>query len=75
MKEFLHHCISVVLALMIAAGVFMYAGISGFMMTRIVNDLRLDTYISFDTGMGIVMLIFLLGWAPVWLMSSSPRRR
>jgi len=74
MKAFLHHCINAVLALLIAAAVFVYEGVSGFMMTRVVNDLRLDTYISFDTGMGIIMLIFLLGWAPLWLMFSSPRR-
>jgi len=75
MKAFLHHCISVVVALLIAAAVFMYAGISGLMTTRIVNNLRLDTYITFDTGMGIIMLIFLLGWAPLWVILNSSRRR
>ena len=70
MKTFLHQCINAVLALLIAAAVFVYAGISGFMMTRVINDLRLDTYVNFDTGMGIVMLILLLGWGPVWINRS-----
>ena len=70
MKAFLHHCINAVLALLIAAAVFVYAGVSGFMMTRVINDLRLDTYVNFDTGMGIVMLILLLGWGPVWINRS-----
>ena len=47
--------------------------INSLIMTRVINDLRLDTYITFDTGMGIVMLILLLGWAPVWLWKSAER--
>jgi len=69
MKTFLHYCIDMVLVAAIFAITCLYGGISGFLMTRVINDLRLDTYITFDTGMGIVMLIFLLGWGPAWLIS------
>lgn len=68
MKTFLHYCIDMVLCAAIFAITFLYAGISGFLMTRVVNDLRLDTYINFDTGMSIVILIFLLGWIPARLI-------
>ena len=69
MKIFLHQCISILLAAVIGGLTMLYIGINGFLMTRVINNLRLDTYVSFDTGMGIVMLIILLGWGPAWLIS------
>ena len=75
MKAFLHHCISVVLALILLGACGAYVLINSVIMTRVINDLRLDTYISVDTGMGVVMLILLLGWGPVWLMRSFDRGR
>jgi len=47
-----------------------YVLINGLIMTRVINDLRLDTYVNFDTGLGVVMLILLLGWGPVWISRS-----
>jgi hypothetical protein len=67
MKVLLHHCINVVIAIVLAAAAGSYVLINSIIMTRVINDLRLDSYISFDTGFGIVMLILLLGWGPVWL--------
>ena len=52
-----------------------YIGISSFIMTSVVNDLRLDTYIDFDTGFGIVSLVLFLVWVPIWLLRESGRRR
>jgi len=75
MKAFLHHCINMVLAMILVGACGAYVIISSLIVTRVINDLRLDTYVAFDTGMGIVMLILLLGWAPVWLWKSSERRR
>ncbi len=74
MKEFLYYCINVVMVLILLATSFLYVGINSYIMTRVINDLRLDTYVSYDTGMGVVMLILLLVWAPVWLLRSLPRR-
>ncbi len=73
MKAFLHHCINVVLAIILLAACGAYVMINSVIMTRVVNDLQLDSYITLDTGMGIVMLILLLGWGPVWLMRSLDR--
>jgi hypothetical protein len=70
MKAFLYHCINVVLAVVLVAACGAYVLINSLIMTRVINDLRLDTYVAFDTGMGIVMMILLLGWGPVWINRS-----
>ena len=70
MKAFLHHCINMVLAMILIGACGAYVLINSMIMTRVINDLRLDTYVNFDTGMGIVMLILLLGWGPVWISHS-----
>ena len=74
MKAFLHHCINVVLAVVLIGGCASYVLINSLIMTRVINDLRLDTYVNFDTGMGIVMLILLLGWGPLWINRSLQDR-
>ena len=70
MKAFLYHCINVVLAMVLVGACGAYIIINSLIMTRVINDLRLDTYVAFDTGMGIVMMILLLGWGPVWINRS-----
>ncbi len=75
MRGFLHHCINVVIAIILAVALGVYLIINSVIMTRVINDLQLDTYVSVDTGFGVVMLILLLGWGPVWLTRSLERRR
>ena len=75
MKTFLYHCMNVVLAIILLGACSAYVLINSVIMTRVINDLRLDTYIGVDTGMGVVMLILLLGWGPVWLMRTFERPR
>ena len=75
MRGFLHHCINVVIAIILAVALGVYLIINSVIMTRVINDLQLDTYVSVDTGFGVVMLILLLGWAPVWLSRSLKSRR
>ena len=70
MKAFLYHCTNVVLAMVLVSACGAYIIINSLIMTRVINDLRLDTYVAFDTGMGIVMMILLLGWGPVWINRS-----
>ena len=74
MKAFLYHCINVVLAMVLIGACGAYVLINSLIMTRVINDLRLDTYVAFDTGMGIVMMILLLGWGPVWINRSLQNR-
>jgi hypothetical protein len=74
-KAFLHHCINVVVAIVLVALLGSYIIINSVILTRVINDLRLDTYVTLDTGFGIVILILLLGWGPVWLSRSLKSRR
>ena len=75
MKRFLLGCIDVFMMLVLFGAMLAYLVINSVLMTAVVNDLRLDAYITYDTGFGIIMLILLLGWAPVWLTRSLSRRR
>lgn len=75
MKAFLYHCFDLVLAIVLLSACGAYVLVNGLIMTRVINDLQLDTYVNFDTGLGVVMLILLLGWGPVWLMRSLDDRR
>lgn len=75
MKEFLYHCVNVVIAVILVGACGAYVLINSVIMTRVINDLQLDSYVGVDTGLGIVMLVLLLGWGPVWLMRSFDRRR
>jgi hypothetical protein len=75
MKAFLHHCINVVIAIILVGALGSYVIINSVIMTRVINDFQLDSYVGIDTGFGVVMLILLLGWGPVWLSRSLERRR
>ena len=75
MKAFLHHCMNVVVAMILVGAMGAYVIINSIIMTRVINDLQMDTYVGVDTGLGIVMLVLLLGWGPVWLSRSLGDRR
>ncbi len=75
MKAFLHHCLNVVVAVILVAACASYLGINSILMTHAINDLRLDTYVTYDTGFAMVLLILLLGWGPVWLNRALRDRR
>ena len=74
-KALIHHCMHVVVALVLVTAFGGYVLINSIIMTRVINDLQVDAYVSWDTGFGVVMLILLLGWAPVWLSRSLKTRR
>ena len=75
MKAFLRGCIDLVLALILVGAMLAYLMINSVVMTQVINDLRLDTYVTYETGFGVVLLVLLLGWGPVWLMRSLDDRR
>jgi len=74
-KQLLAHCLNILLAIILLLGCISYVGINTVILTRVINDLRLDTYVTLDTGLGIVMLVLLLGWGPVWLNRTLSTRR
>ncbi len=74
MKAFLRGCIDLVLALVLVGAMLAYLMINSVLVTQLINDLRLDTYVTYETGFGVVLLVLLLGWGPVWLMRSLDDR-
>ena len=74
-KELLRHGLNVVLAIILLLGAVSYVSISSILVTDVINDLRLGTYVDISTGFGIVLLVLLLGWGPVWIMRTFRTRR
>ena len=70
MKAFLRRCVDLVVALILIGAMLAYLMINSIVATQVINDLRLDTYVTYETGFGVVLLVLLLGWGPVWLMRS-----
>ena len=74
-KKLLQHGLNVLVAIILVLACISYMGINTILLTEVINDLRLDTYVGLETGLGIVMLVLLLGWGPVWLMRSLRTKR
>ncbi len=75
MKAFLRRCVDLVVAFILIGAMLAYLMINSVIATQVINDLRLDTYVTYETGFGVVLLVLLLGWGPVWLMRSLDDRR
>ena len=75
MKAFLRRCVDLVVAFILIGAMLAYLMINSIIATQVINDLRLDTYVTYETGFGVVLLVLLLGWGPVWLMRSLDDRR
>ena len=74
-KRFLSGCLEVVAGVTVFLAMIAYLGLTAITLTFVINDLRLDTYVSLGTGVEIVMLIFLLVWAPILVLRSFSQRR
>jgi len=73
-RNLLHLMMDLLVALVVLGLGIAYIGICSFIMTQVINDLRLDTYVDFGTGFGIVNLVLFLGWVPVWLLRAQQER-
>jgi len=73
-KQVLNQCLNILLAVILLLGCVSYIGIGSVIATSVINDLRLDTYVGYETGCGIVLLVLLLGWGPVWIMRTFSDR-
>lgn len=74
MKKFLYTCVDLLLVLIMLVALSCYFMINSIIATNVINDLRLDTYVTYETGLGIVLLFFLLVWGPVWLFYTLKKR-
>ncbi len=75
MKAFLRRCVDLVVAFILIGAMLAYLMINSIVATQVINDLRLDTYVTYETGFGVVLLVLLVGWGPVWLMRSLDNHR
>lgn len=55
-----------VAAMLMTAVIGIYAGINAIMITRVLNDWRLDTYMGVETGLNILLLLVMLVYIPAW---------
>ena len=74
MKRFLYTCVDLILGLIMLVALGLYLTINSIVITNVINDLRLDTYVTYETGFGIIVLFFLLVWGPVWLIHTLKKR-
>jgi len=72
MKGFLLRMANLIVSLLIVAVAGIYAAIGGILTTTVINDLRLDAYIGFETGIAMVLLLIMLGYIPLyWVIRSA----
>ena len=72
MKRFLLRILNLVASLLIVIVAGIYAAIGGILTTVVINDLRLDSYIGFETGVSMVLLLIMLGYIPLyWVIRSA----
>jgi hypothetical protein len=62
---------AVILAICVVMVHIVFAGI---ITTAVVNAWRLDSYIDPITGVGMVLLLFMVVWLPLWMIKRSGRR-
>jgi hypothetical protein len=74
-KKILHGCMEVLAALVVFLAMIAYLGLTGTMAAIVTNELRLDTYLSISTGVEMVLLFFLLVWAPLLAFRATGGRR
>lgn len=66
MKRLLMSGLHLVAAMLMTAVIGIYAGINAIMITRVLNDWRLDTYMGVETGLNILLLLVMLVYIPAW---------
>jgi len=66
MKRLLMSGLHLVAAMLMTVVIGIYAGINAVMITRVLNDWRLDTYMGVETGLNILLLLVMLVYIPAW---------
>lgn len=68
MKRLLLNGLHLIAAALLGLTGMLYGCIGGVLLTRIINDLRLDTYLGVETGLSIILLLVMVVYVPIWLM-------
>ena len=75
MKRLLLSGVHLVVTGLLAMTGMLYGCISGVMLTRVINDFRLDTYLGAETGLSIILLLVMVVYIPIWFMISLANKR
>jgi hypothetical protein len=70
MKRLLLSGVHLVVTGLLAVTGMLYGCISGVLLTRVINDFRLDTYLGAETGLSIILLLVMVVYIPIWFMIS-----
>ena len=68
MKRLLYSMLNVLATALILMVAGIYAAINGFLITTIMNDLRLDTYLGLDTGLAITLAVVMMVYVPAYFI-------
>jgi hypothetical protein len=68
MKRLLYSMLNVLATALILMVAGIYATINGFLITTIMNDLRLDTYLGLDTGLAITLAVVMMVYVPAYFI-------
>jgi hypothetical protein len=52
----------------------LYGCLSAAMLTRVINDFRLDTYLGVETGLTIMLLLVMVVYVPIWFMINLAKK-
>ncbi len=75
MKRFLLSGVHLVVAGLMVMITMLYGCLSAAMLTRVINDFRLDTYLGVETGLTIILLLVMVVYIPIWFMISLANKR
>jgi len=75
MKRLLLNGLHLVVAILIGAVGIIYGCLSAVILTRVINDFRLDTYLGAETGLGIILLLVMVVYIPIWFMINLAKKR
>ena len=70
MKRLLLSGLHLIVTGLLGLTAMLYGCIGGVLLTRVINDLRLDTYLGVETGLSIMLLLVMVVYIPIWFMIS-----
>ena len=74
-KRLLMRSIHFIIAAFTGVLLVLYGCVNGAILTRVINDFRLDTYLGVETGLSIILLLVMVVYIPIWFMISLSDRR
>ena len=75
LKNLMVHFMDITVAALVGLIIIFYGVISAAMLTRVINEFRLDTYLGVETGLSIVLLLVMMVYIPACLMIGLVKKR